>query len=75
MARLPHVTAAEVIRVLEQKGFEFKRSRGSHRIYRHPESGRRVTVPFHRGKNIPPGTLLNILREVGISKEEFEGLV
>jgi predicted RNA binding protein YcfA (HicA-like mRNA interferase family) len=75
MARLLHVTASEVIRVLEQKGFVFRRSKGSHRVYRHPDSGRRAIVPFHRGKNIPPGTLLNILREAGISKEEFEELV
>ncbi|HZQ09598.1 MAG TPA: type II toxin-antitoxin system HicA family toxin [Anaerolineae bacterium] len=75
MARLSGVTAIEVIRVLEKKGFVFQRSRESHRLYRHPESGRRVTVSFHRGKSIPPGTLLNILREAGLTKEEFPELL
>ncbi len=75
MARLPHVTATELIRVLEKKGFVFRRGKGSHRIYQHLDSGRRVVVPFHRGKNIPPGTLLNILHEAGITKEEFQELL
>ena len=55
MARLARVTAVEFVRVIEKMGFEFRRSKGSHRIYRHPESGKRVTVAFHRTKVIPPG--------------------
>ena len=33
-------------------------------------SGKRTTVPIH-GKDIPKGTLLAILRDVEISKEEL----
>jgi mRNA interferase HicA len=75
MARLPRVTASELIRVLEKRGFVFTRERGSHRIYFHAETHRRVTVAFHRGRVIPPGTLLNILKEAGIERDELVDLL
>ena len=75
MPRLPRLTGADLTRLVEKQGFVFVRSRGSHHIFRHPESGRRVTIPVHSGKIIPPGTLLNILREAGISREELEDLL
>ncbi len=75
MPLLPRITANELVRAIEKRGFKFSRSRGSHRIYRNPTSGKRTVVPFHRGKIIPPGTLLNILREAGISKDELVDLL
>lgn len=48
MSRLPRVTAAQIIRLLEDLGFQLARQSGSHKIYRHPETGQRVTVPYHR---------------------------
>lgn len=35
-------------------------------------TGRRVTVSFHRSRITPPGTLLNMLREAGISRDDLE---
>ena len=72
MPRLPHLTAQEIIRVIEKRGFVLARSRGSHRIFYNSALGKRVTIPFHRGRVIPPGTLLNILREAGIDRDELE---
>ena len=71
MERLPRVRALEVIRVLERRGFVLSRSHGSHRIYRHEETGRRVVVPYHARRIIPPGTMLNILEQARLSREEF----
>ncbi len=73
MPRLLHLTAPELIRIIEQRGFVLSRSRGSHRIYYNSGTGKRVTIAYHRTKGIPPGTLLNILREAGISRGELEG--
>jgi len=36
---------------------------------------KRVTVPVHEGKIVPPGTLRAILRDADISIEEFRGLL
>ncbi|MFV9631031.1 MAG: type II toxin-antitoxin system HicA family toxin [Methanosarcinales archaeon] len=44
------------------------RVKGSHHIFYHPETKRRVVVPFHK-KDLPKGTLLEILKQAGISKD------
>lgn len=73
MAKLPRLTADEVIRVLERVGFFLARQSGSHKIYKNAE-GRRVTVPYHRGKTLHPRVLQSILRDADLSVEEFEEL-
>ncbi len=75
MPRLPRLTAPEVIRLIERRGFVLTRTRGSHQIFFKSATSKRVTIPFHRGKVIPPGTLLNILREAGIDRDELERLL
>jgi predicted RNA binding protein YcfA (HicA-like mRNA interferase family) len=71
MPKFPSLTSQQVIKILEKKGFVLDRSKGSHRIYLHPENRRRVVVPFHR-KDLPQGTLREILRQAGIEKEEIQ---
>ena len=67
---LPRVTAREIIRVLERRGFALSRSGCSHRIYKE-EQERRVTVPFHGAKILHPKVLKNILNDAGITVEEL----
>jgi predicted RNA binding protein YcfA (HicA-like mRNA interferase family) len=71
MPKLPSLTPQKVIKILEKKGFILYRTKGSHRIYYHPDTKRRAVVPFHR-RDLPKGTLLEILRQAGISREELE---
>ena len=68
--RLPRVTAAEVIRVLERIGFVQVRQSGSHRIFKN-EQGQRVTVPFHRSKVLHPKVLKSILRDADLTSDDF----
>jgi len=72
--RLPRVTAAQVIRVLEKCGFRLVRQSGSHRIYKN-EAGQRVTVPFHSGKILHPKVLRSILRDTELTADEFTELL
>ncbi len=74
MPRLPSLTPQKIIRVLERKGFVLDRTKGSHRIYYNPETRKRVVVPFHK-KDLPKGTLLEILRQAGVSKKELRDLL
>jgi len=60
-----------VIKILESNGFVLDRTKGSHRIYYHSESKRRVIIPYHK-KDLPKGTLMEILKQTGISKEELK---
>ncbi len=74
MPKLPALTAQKVIRILEKKGFVLDRVKGSHHIFYQPGTKRRVTVPVH-GRDLPIGTLLEILKQAGIEREEIEGLL
>jgi predicted RNA binding protein YcfA (HicA-like mRNA interferase family) len=68
--RQPRVTAAQVIRVLEKRGFNLVRQSGSHQIYK-DVSGKRATVPLHSRKILHPKILRNILSDAGLTEEEF----
>lgn len=70
VARLPRVTAREVIRVLQIHGFQEVRSSGSHRIFRNAE-GRRTTVPYHAAKVLHPKLLKSILKEAGLTPKDL----
>ncbi|RMF32629.1 MAG: type II toxin-antitoxin system HicA family toxin [Chloroflexi bacterium] len=70
MTRLPSLKARQVIRVLESIGFERIRQSGSHVTFRHPD-GRWTIVSVHPGKMIPRGTLRKIIRDTGLTVEEF----
>ena len=72
MSRLPALKAREVVRALEKAGYEVDRVTGSHYILRHPgKPGRRVTVPYHGNRDIKRAVLRSIIREAGLSVEEF----
>ncbi len=47
------------------------RSKGSHRVYYNPENKRRVIIPYHK-KDLPKDTLMEILKQAGIAKEELK---
>jgi predicted RNA binding protein YcfA (HicA-like mRNA interferase family) len=72
MTRLPRITDKELIRVLTKKGFSLHHQVGSHAVYRSADGKRRVVVAIHSGKVIPPKTLKAILKDAGLTVEEFE---
>jgi predicted RNA binding protein YcfA (HicA-like mRNA interferase family) len=66
--KLPRdVSGAHALKALERLGFSITRQTGSH--VRMARGVRRVTVPMHG--NLVVGTLHSILRQAGISVEEF----
>ncbi|MBU0761205.1 MAG: type II toxin-antitoxin system HicA family toxin [Nanoarchaeota archaeon] len=75
MARLPQLTAVELIKVLEKIGFKSLRQEGSHIFLRH-EDGRTTVVPSHPGRKLDRWLLLKILKkDVQVSREDFEKLL
>ncbi len=70
MSNTPSITPKDIIRILKQKGFVLDRNRGSHQIWLHPESRKRVVVPMHK-KDLPVGTMFSILKQAGIDKDEL----
>lgn len=70
MSKLPSISGAEAVRAIEGLGYEVDRQRGSHIVLRHPEEPhRRLVVPNHR--TVAKGTLRALIREAGLTVEEF----
>lgn len=73
MAKLPIISSRDIIRVLLKTGFEYapKRGKGSHSAFvkKDSEKTRLVIVPDR--KEIPKGTLLAILDQAGLSKDDL----
>ena len=74
MAKLPRLTARQMITVLEKAGFSLARQSGSHMIYKNA-AGRRATVPFHASKILHPKVIKSILRDAELSVEKLEELL
>jgi predicted RNA binding protein YcfA (HicA-like mRNA interferase family) len=71
---VPALPGDRVVKALERAGFAVVRVRGSHHVLRHPD-GRTVPVPVHPGRDMPKGTLRNILAIVGLSAEDLRELL
>jgi predicted RNA binding protein YcfA (HicA-like mRNA interferase family) len=64
---------AELTRKLKRLGCHFTRhGAGSHEIWRNPATGKQVSIPYHRTKDIGPNLLAKILRELEIDRKEFD---
>jgi predicted RNA binding protein YcfA (HicA-like mRNA interferase family) len=73
--RLPAVKPREVLRALGRAGFFIHHTSGSHYVLKHPDRPHlRVTVPYHN-KDLKRRTLGSILKQAGLSAEEFAELL
>ena len=73
MPKLSVLKPKEVIKRFEKLGFIIDRQSGSHVILYRQKDKRRAVIPLHL-KDIKKGTLLAILRESGISRDDFLGV-
>ena len=74
MSRLPSVSGREVVNALTKSGYEQDRQRGSHIILRQVASPhRRIVVPDH--DEVARGTLRAIIRQAGLTVDEFKALL
>jgi predicted RNA binding protein YcfA (HicA-like mRNA interferase family) len=64
--------ARETLARLQRAGFVIKRQSGSHAVLRHAD-GRQTYVAMHPG-DIPSGTFRSILKQAGLTEEEFKDL-
>ncbi len=71
MSKVPSLPYTEIIRALERAGWQIVRQRGSH-IRLEKQTGEKVlrlTVPAHRP--VKRSTLSHILKQAGLSVDEF----
>lgn len=71
MAKLPQISANELIKILGKAGFKVMRQSGSHVFLRH-DDGRTTVVPNHPRENLDRGLLTKIIKkDVKLTRDEF----
>ena len=75
MSRLPDVSGAELVKALRNAGFIVLRQKGSHvSMEKADATGHwRTIVPMHR--EVARGTLHDILKQTGLTREELSKLL
>ncbi len=73
MTRLVPISGRKLCKILEKLGFEKIHGKGSHIRFRHAD-GRRTVVPVHGNEEIGVSLLSEILKQIKLSREEFEKL-
>ena len=74
MSKLSLISGKELCKILEKIGFEKIQGKGSHVRLKHFD-GRRTVVPIHGNEKIGRGLLREILRQIKLSREEFEKIL
>lgn len=69
--RLPPMKARQVIGILGRAGWYTDHTTGSHYIMRHPDKPGAVPVPYHGNRDIKVGVLRSIIRQAGMTVDEF----
>ena len=73
--RLPALKPRRALQALKRAGFFVHHTSGSHYILKHPENRTlRVTVPYH-SKDLKRRTLESIVKQAGLTLEEFRKLL
>jgi len=72
MPKLPIISASEATKIASKRGYFFSRQSGSHIILK-TASGKMLVIPNH--ERLKPGTLLQIIKTLGLTKEEFCALL
>ncbi|MDO8538548.1 MAG: type II toxin-antitoxin system HicA family toxin [archaeon] len=72
MPKLAVISGKQALKVATKLGYQIIRQTGSHVILRN-DNRKRLVIPMH--KTLKTGTLLQIIKELEISKEEFEKLL
>jgi len=73
MSGLPRLSGRACAKALARAGFYLKRQEASHMILRRDDPFAQLVVPDH--KELDRGTLRAIIRQAGLSVEEFSKLV
>ena len=59
-------TSLDLEREILSAGWRFDSQKASHRQYVHPSKIGKVTIPFHKGKGLPKGTVNSIRKQAGL---------
>ena len=62
----------ELVRKIRRLGFRrYRQAKGSHELWWFPGTERRAAIPRHQSREIAPGTLKAILKELGLTEDDL----
>jgi predicted RNA binding protein YcfA (HicA-like mRNA interferase family) len=72
--KLPRVSGKQTVDAFLKANYFVHHIHGSHYVLKHRETGIRIVIPYHR-QTLAPRTLSAILKQAGISQEQFISLL
>ena len=74
--KLPIVSGNQIIKMLEKAGFQVTRQKGSHvSLHKKLDDGSTILVVVPRKREMKKGTLLSIIKQARMTREEFIGKI
>lgn len=73
MSKLPAISGGDCVKALSKAGFVIYRQRGSHVTLIRQSPTAQTTIPLH--KELDKGTLRAIIRQAGLTVDEFVSLL
>jgi predicted RNA binding protein YcfA (HicA-like mRNA interferase family) len=67
LVKSPRISGDELIKILQDIGFEIRRQRGSHVVLRH--ENKVCVVPLH--KELKSGTLKGVCEQAGVTQQQL----
>jgi len=71
MARLPRALAEEHVQAFQRAGWVVARITGSHYILTRTDCDYQLSIPYHKGKTVKVGLLKGLIRDSGLTNEEY----
>ncbi len=73
--KLANLKPREVVRVLQRAGWTIHETTGSHVQLKHPDKPGRLTVPYHERFDLPKHIVKSIIRQAGLTNQQFFDLL
>ena len=73
--KLANLKPREVVRALQRAGWTIHETSGSHVQMKHPDKPGRLTVPFHEHFDLPKHIVKSIIRQAGLTNQQFFDLL
>jgi len=70
LPKISPINPNDLIKILQKSGFKIIRQKGSH-IIMIDNRKTRIVIPVHPGKDVKPGLIRAIIKEAGLSREDF----
>ena len=70
MPKITPINPNDLIKILQKSGFKIIRQKGSH-IIMIDNRKTRIVIPVHPRKDVKPGLIRAIIKEAGLSREDF----